>query len=140
MRMICWRTVACVSIFLGLPLIYISSQADAAVPPAKCQITVNYPNVSVGGNGWFGYRATFQCQNHVTDTVRVTFQIIRANREWRVLHAWTSPVQFTTQCRRGGPPVDFRPRVTVSVQDIVTKKRREFVKAGPPYTWRCLPR
>jgi hypothetical protein len=143
MPVICGRTVAIVAICIGLPLFVIGCEGDkaqAAPPAASCEIIVNYPNVTLPRTGWFGYQASFKCKNHNPNSVRVTFQILRNGKQWAIMHAQTSPVQFTTECRRGGPVDKFRPRVSISVKTAGSGKPRFFTKTGPPYHWRCLPR
>lgn len=143
MPIICGRTVAIVAICVGLPLVIIGCEGDkaqAAVPAASCDITVNYPNITLPRTGWFGYLAMWQCQNYKPETARVKFQILRNGKQWAVTHARTSPIQFTTECRRGGPVDKFRPRVSISVRTAISGQLRRFVKTGPVYHWRCLPR
>jgi hypothetical protein len=141
MKMVCGRTVAILSICLGLPLFIIGCEGDkanSAVPKAKCSIEGVYVNHT--SPGWIGFWGAFKCKNHDPATTRATFQIYRAGQPWRALYPGSSPVQFTTKCRRGGPVVKFRGRLTVTVQDANTNKWRTFTKLGIPHHWRCLPR
>ena len=136
------RTVAIVAITIGLPMFIIGCEGDkanAAPPAAKCNIEVNYPNITLPRNGWFGYLASWNCQNYDPDSVRVTFRILKNDVQYDVMHTRTSPIQFTTRCRKGGKVAEFRPHIRITVNDAAGK-RRVFTKLGPVYHWRCLKR
>ena len=136
MRVICGKTVAILAIVLGLPLLIIGCEGDAkaATPPAKCDISGVYVNKT--GNGWLGFTGSFVCKNHKPGSARATFQILRSGEVWRVMNTMSSPIQFDTRCRRGGQFVEFRGRLSVSVQNANGRTQR-FVKTGMVHHWRC---
>lgn len=135
------RTIVAVALFVGLPLVWVGCEGDparAAAPPAKCKIGAVEANKS--GNGWIGFGGEFSCKNHDPDTMRITFQILRNGESWRIMHARTQPVQFTTRCRRGGKTAEFRGRLSINVKDAKSERKRFFTKTGNSFHWRCLPR